>query len=226
MKEINNFEKDIRRTYNLPDITPNDVERIKKGILSNKLLKGIDNKPLSVGNKIWSYALVALLVLAGLFVAIGPGNVLAQIEKIFGDIPEVAVVDTNETFFQLDKSVSDTKDGITLTIETAFLSADQTIITFSISDLPLEIRPIKFSEPVCNTPAYLTLPDGSEIQSSHLWTSLQSNGTYEHLLMFNNPWDTEIKQATLVFPCLEGAVLGKGPMDWQFVLDFIPAQDH
>lgn len=225
MKDYNQLENDILKTYQLPDPNPEFINNLDKEFESLPVTQTTTVKPLHKFTRVWGYAAITLFLLVTLLFAIGPTKVLAQIQAFFGYVPSVGVVDTSYTFYQLDKSVSDTKDDITLTIESAFLSADQTIITFSITDLPLEFRPIKFHDPVCNTPAYLTLPDGSEIQSSHLRTDLQANGTYKYLLMFNNPDNTEIKQATLVFPCLEGAVLGKGPMDWQFVLDFTPAPD-
>lgn len=226
MKDYNRLEKDILKTYQLPDANPEFINRLEKAFESPPIARTTTAlKPTHKFSRGWGYAAITLLLLLALLFAIGPTKVLAQIQSLLGYIPDVGVVDTSYTFYQLDKSVSDTKDGITLTIEAAFLSADQTIITFSISDLPLELRPIKFGDPVCNTPAYLTLPDGSEIQSSHFSTDLQATGTYKHLVMFNNPENTEIKQATLIFPCLEGVVLGEGPMDWQFDLVFIPAPE-
>ena len=226
MKTLNNFEEEIKRTYHLPTPNPEFLSHLEKEFADPPAANQATTvKPPFRVAKGWGYAAITLTLLLALLFAIGPTKVLAQIQAIFGYVPGVGVVDTSYTFYQLDKSVSDTKDGITLTIESALLSADQTIITFSISDLPLEFRPIKFGDPVCNTPAYLTFPDGSEIQSSHFSTDLQATGTYKHLLMFNNPGNTEIKQATLIFPCLEGVVLGKGPMDWQFVLNFTPAPE-
>jgi hypothetical protein len=94
-----------------------------------------------------------------------------------------------------------------------------------MTDLPEEIKKGDFGDPECNTPAYLTYPDGSEVQSSGYSMSIQPEGSHEHTLRFDHPVAINFNQASLTFPCLQGTAAGKGPKDWQFHLAFAPAPE-
>jgi len=122
--------------------------------------------------------------------------------------------------------VSDTRDGITLTVQSAFLSADQTIITYAISDLPLEMKRTQFGDPECLTPVYLTSPDGSKIEASGINGGLAPDGSFVHEIHFSGSFPSNFNHATLIFPCLEGTALGKGPVDWPIALAFKLAPEN
>lgn len=225
MKDLNRFEKEIRQTYHLPEENPAFINRLEKKFRNDQTIDKPKTSSFFRKAKGWVYAMVTLLVLATLFFVIGPSKVLAQIQAILGFVPEVGIVDTSATFYQLAEPVSDSRDGITLSIQSAFLSADQTVISFTMTDLPDEIKRDNFGDPECNTPAHLTLPDGSKIQSSGYDISLLPDGTYEHTLGFEYPVTTNFNQAILTFPCLQGTIPGKGPEDWRFDLAFVPAPE-
>lgn len=225
MKDFNCFEKEIQRTYYLPDANPAFINRLEKEIENYRSTEETKTRYSFHIAKCWGYAMVTLLVLVALLLAIGPSRVLAQIQAVLGFVPEVGIVDSSTSFYQLIEPVSDSRDGVTLTVQSAFLSADQTIISFSMTDLSEEIKRAKFGDAECSTPAYLIFPDGSKVQSSEQKSSLLPTGTYEHTIYFNNLAGANFNQATLVFPCLTGTGPGKGPQDWQFDLAFKPAPE-
>ena len=166
---------------------------------------------------------MALAMAALVITIIGPSKVLAQIQAIFGFVPGVGLVNTSVPFRQLAEPVSNTRDGITITIQSAFLSADQTIVTFQMSALPAKIKRARFGDPECRTPAYLILPDNSEMEASESRGGQAMDGSFVHEIRFNGPLPANFNQAALVFPCLEGAAQGKGPENWQIALAFKPA---
>src|SRR5690606_20215222 len=135
------------------------------------------------------------------------------------------LVDTSSPFRQLAEPVSDTRDGVTLDIQSAFLSADQTIITYAMSALPAEMKSARFGDPECLTPAYLILSDGRKVEASSTSGGPTPDGSYANNIRFSDPVPANFNQATLVFPCLEGAAQGMGPEDWQFALAFKPASE-
>ena len=225
MNDLNHFEKDIKQTYRLPDANPVFFDRLEARLQTcppNPELRTKNTFRFSHG---WVYAMATLLLIIVMVLAIGPSKVLAQIQSIFSFIPGVGLVDTSSPFRQLVEPVSDTKDGITLTIKSAFLSADQTIITYTISNLPAEIKHTQFGDPECLTPAYLTLPDGSKVEASEMSGSLTLDGSFVHAIRFSGPFPANFNQADLIFPCLEGTARGKGPKDWQITLAFKPAPE-
>jgi hypothetical protein len=170
-------------------------------------------------------AVLALAVIALVIVIIGPQKVVNAFNSLFGYVPDVGLVDTSSPFRQLAKPVSDTRDGITLTVQSAFLSANQTIITYVMSDLPAEMKRARFGDPECFTPAYLILPDGSRFEASGSSGSLAPYGSFIHVIRFSNSVPANFNRATLVFPCLEDSARDKGPTDWHIALAFRPATE-
>ena len=225
MNDLNPFEKDIKQTYRLPDTNPAFFNRLEAKLQAYQPNPEAKAKPTFHFARGWSYAVATLLLISVMVLAIGPSKVLAQIQAVLGYVPDVGLVDTISPFRQLAEPVSDTRDGITLTIQSAFLSADGTIITYTMSDLPAEIKHAKFGVPECLTPAYLTLPDGSKVEASESGGSQVPDGSFVHDIRFSGPFPANYNQATLVFPCLEGTNRGKGPVDWQIALAFKPAPE-
>ena len=164
MNDLDSFEKDIKQTYRLPEADPAFFNRLEAKLQAYQLNPEEKAKPTFHFARGWAFAMVILLILGSAVLAIGPSKVLAQIQAAFGFVPNVGLVNTSSPFRQLAAPVSDTRDGITLAIQSAFLSADQTTITYTMSDLPAEIKRARFGDPECLTPAHLTLPDGSKIK--------------------------------------------------------------
>jgi hypothetical protein len=172
VNELTPFEKEIKQTYRLPDANPAFFNRLEVSLQAYQ--PGSKAKPIfhfaggGVAHK-WGYAMAALLLIGIMVLAIGPSKVLAQIQAVFGFVPGVGIVDTNSPFRQLDEPVSDTRDGITLTIRSAFLSADQTTITYAMSDLPVDIK--RKTQPIRRSGVYddsLFSPPGWQ-QSGSIW---------------------------------------------------------
>ena len=225
MNDLNPFEKDIKQSYRLPDANPTFFNRLETKLQAHQPNPEAKAKPSFHFARGWAYAVTTLLVLGVMVLAIGPSKVLAQIQTVFGFVPDVGLVDTSSPFRQLAEPVSDTRDGITLDIESAFLSADETVITYTMSDLPADIKRARFGDPECRLAAYLTLPDGNKIEASESRSSLTPDGSYVNNFRFSEPFPANFNQATLVLPCLEGTAQGKGPQDWQFALTFKPAPE-
>lgn len=225
MNDLNPFEKDIKQSYRLPDANPTFFNRLEAKLQAHQPNPEAKAKPSFHFASGWAYAVTTLIILGVMVLAIGPSKVLAQIQTIFGFVPKVGLVDTSSPFKQLAEPVSDTRDGVTLDIKSAFLSADGTIITYAMSDLPVEIKRARFGDPECTLPPYLTLPDGSKVEAAGSSSGLTPDGSYVNDIRFSDPFPVNFNQAILVFPCLEGTAQGKGPEDWQIALAFKPAPE-
>ena len=226
MNNINPFEKEIKQTYRLPDADPAFFNRLEAKLQAYQHNPEVKAKPTFHFVRGWVYAAATLIFLGAMVFAIGPSKVLAQIQAVFGFVPNVGLVDTSSPFRQLAEPVSDTRDGITLDIQSAFLSADGTIITYAMSGLPAEMKSARFGDPECFTPSYLILSDGSKIEAAGSSSGLMPDGSYANNIRFSDPVPANFNQATLVFPCLEGTARGKGPENWQFALAFKPAPEN
>lgn len=223
MNDLNPFEQEIKQTYHLPEANPAFFNHLEAKLQAYRPIPEEKPRPIIHFARGWAFAVATLFMFGALLLAIGPSKVLAQIRAVFGFVNDVGLVDTSSPFRQLAEPVSDTGDGITLAVQNAFLSADQTIITYGISELPAEMKPAKFGDPTCSTPAYLILPDGNKIEASGSSGSLAPDQSFVYNIRFSGPFPSNINQATLAFPCLEGTARGKGPEDWKIALAFKPA---
>jgi hypothetical protein len=223
MNEFTAFEKKIKQTYRLPEIEPIFISSLEAKLKGNQPNPDVKIKRTYHFARGWAYALGILFVLCTLMLAIGPSRVWAQIQTVLGFIPGFGLVDTSSPLRQLAEPVSRTKDGITIAIKSAFLSADQTTITYNMSELPASIKRVKFGDPECMKPASLIFPDGSQIESSGSGGRAMPDGSFLREVQFLQQIPQQFNQVILVFPCLEGTARGKGPQDWQISLKFKPA---
>lgn len=225
MNDLSPFEKDIQLTYRLPDINPAFLNRLEARLQAYRPASEAKAKPAFRVARGWAYVLTLLFFTSAAILAIGPAKVLAQIQALFGFVPDVGLVNTSSPFRQLAEPVSDTRDGITLTVQSAFLSADQTIITYEMSDLPAEMKRARFGDPECLTPAYLQFPDDARLEASESSGGLAPDGSFVHQIRFNGPVPADYAQAALVFPCLEGTAKDRGPENWSIELAFQPVPE-
>lgn len=107
------------------NLWPHIVARLDE---RESLMKIIRTRPLAAV----LLALFALLVLSGVAYAVG---------NMLGYIPGVGIVDQRTPIRVLAKPVSQTRDGITLTVEQAILTADKTVVVFKVEGIPSEARP-------------------------------------------------------------------------------------
>lgn len=217
------LEKQIKQTYQLSEINPVFIDRLEAKLKAFQPKSETRVKPTFQFTHRWVYALSTLFVVCALMLAIGPSKVWAQIQSALGFVPGGGLVDTSTPFRQLAEPVTETQDGITLTIRSAFLSADQTKVAYNMSELPAGIQRAKFSDPECMQPAYLILPDGSQIEAPLSSEGVMPDGSSVREIQFLSPIPVQFNEAILVFPCLEGSAPGKGPQNWQFSLEFKPA---
>ena len=158
--------------------------------------------------------LLIILLLTGAAYAIG---------KSFGYIPGIGLIDQSAPIRVLAKPVSQTRDGITITVEEAVLSSDKTVVVFTVDNIPLD----KLSKPVgrpeeCYMSDDLKLPDGSSMkitggQFEGYWGSgYKSRSVYA-------PVPADVNDATLLIPCIQNVLLGALPENWELPLHFVPA---
>jgi hypothetical protein len=157
-----------------------------------------------------------LLVLSGVVYALG---------RSLGYIPGLGVVDQNAPFHVLAEPVSQTRDGVTVTIEKATMTTDKVLIVFKVEGL----SPDKFSflEPLdtCLSEEELRFPNGESVKPSGGGGSKPIDGGFESNYMYAPiSLGMGMDEATLFIPCIHGALAqGILPEEWQLPLEFIPA---
>lgn len=113
---------------------------------------------------VWGLALLVLAVLIS--VIFSSPKIVNALQRLFGYVPGLGVVDASTQFFMLEEPVSQTREGVTVTVEEALMNAGNISLTYKVEGL----TPDKFSflEPLntCLIQEELHLPNGESIKPS------------------------------------------------------------
>jgi hypothetical protein len=137
------FAAALRDSFDVPEVRPEFVEQVY-----TRLMQRAENKSRSarIGLRLrpgWivAFTLVALIAISVL--VIGPQRVYAEFVKLLGYIPGVGIVDQSAPIRVLAEPVSVTRDGVTITVTSATLTADRTQIVYRIFGLPASTYPTR-----------------------------------------------------------------------------------
>jgi len=152
--------------------------------------------------------LLALALLTGAAYAVG---------KSLGYLPGVGIIDQSAPIRVLAEPVSMTREGITVTVKQAALTADQTVVVYTVENVPWEARPHTENVHGCFATPFLRLPDGSELEL------IEGGGEMGGARFVYPAIPPQVNEATFFLPCIEETLPGKSPVNWQLPLHFVPA---
>jgi len=106
-------------------------------------------------------ALGVIAALAVAFLAIGPERVATAMRQLFHYLPGFGLVEQTATIRVLAAPLSANRDGVTLTIESAVLGPDRTVIVYTVDGISREAFPTR--EDIADSAGLskLRLPDGT-----------------------------------------------------------------
>jgi hypothetical protein len=158
-------------------------------------------------------ALIILLTLSGVAYAIG---------RSLGYIPGLGIVDQGLPLRVLAEPITQTRDGITVTVKEAVLGADRTILVVSFDNVPVDKVPNQEDNPDCFPAPALRLREGDPLQPSGSQGNDWGAGSEYHFNYAAVPAD--MNEAMLFIGCVPGDVSPRVlPEDWEIPLRFIPA---
>ncbi len=211
------FEKNIRASFAVPEISPVFMNRLQKELsrkAENKMLK----QPFfRLRRPAW--ALVGFLItltIAGILV-IGPQRVLAEVLRLFGYIPGVGIVDQSNPIRVLVDPAQVTRDDITLTVTDTVLTEQETIVLFTLEGVPWQALSHQENVPGCWKGPELSLPDGTILQL------IEGGGSAQKMRFVYPPISKNINQVDFILPCIQNTLPGLAPENWRLPLRFIPA---
>ena len=150
--------------------------------------------------------LLTLLALTGVAYAIG---------KSLGYVPGLGVVDQNTPLRVLAGPVSQTRDGVTVTVEKGTSDSQKTSLRVSVNGVDAN------GGPYCDNPypRLLRLVDGTTLEENGGYGEVDHKSVYTDVITFPAlPAGSD--DVTLEIPCLW---LVTKPEDWKIPLHFVPA---
>ena len=171
------------------------------------------------GRRAWVIAAAAVLALAAGVLLAGPQRVLAMLQALSGYIPGVGSVAIEETYV-LPQPVARTQAGITLTVEQVVATADQTLVTVALSQLP-ESQAANWQR------SRLRLPDGTDWYAARVpgsfYTDPAENLTRARFEFPALPADT--RGLTFIWTQFGGEYQNEPLAEWTLALTLQPVGD-
>jgi hypothetical protein len=194
-KEINGIASKF--SWNRDQLAPRDSFVT---ILESRLTKELHRtKPNPHWNRrripAWQFGLAMVALLFVVVFAIGPTDVYARIRSLLGFVDGFGTVSSEETVRTLSFPVSQTKDGVTVTVYDALFTSEKTALRYNISGLNNSDYVFGPDQKECIEPEKIRLPDGT-IQS------------------IQSPIPDSVNSFELILACIPGTVIGNVPDDW------------
>jgi hypothetical protein len=162
------------------------------------------------------------VVLIALFILLTLSGVAYALGKALGYIPGVGIVDQSSPLRVLAEPVSQTRDGITVTVSDAVLSADRTIVVVKFENVPVDKVPNQEDNPDCYPAPAFQLPVGDPLQPLSSQGNDWGAGSEYHYTYAAVPAD--VNDITLFIGCVPGDVSPRVlPENWELPLHFVPA---
>lgn len=201
-KELFLFEDELRRAITPMDARDDFIHDLERRFKQHPLYQTKQPERRSSLRPAWRIALSFLVLLIASILLIGPDRVYAEILKMLGYIPGIGIVDQSQPIRVLAEPVRVTRDGVTVSVNQAVLTSEDTQIEFGYSGVPLSAYPPE-NATGCMEREYLLLPDGSLVDSFA-------------------PIPADISEAILIIPCIFNTLPDTLPTDWEIPLVFIP----
>lgn len=183
----------------------------------------------------WVQAPAAIILILTVFIAaVGPKNVIAQVQAWLNYVPGYGFVDLTATRL-LTEPVSITKGDMTVTVKQVLSNEEGTFVTLSVDGGPDPVAYLEALGPVTNAnydewivaytdlyenSARLVLPDGTVMDDYYF------QGAYWDGFLSFESLPTNVLELSLEMPRIPGLPEGEGPENWQFDLSLVYVEEE
>lgn len=213
-KHFSKFEKEIITSLAVPnasqifeDQLQSKIEFQSRSASQKNYLRSYNRNPHFAFRQ--RLVLITSLLTIIIVLAVGPGKVWAQIQKSFGFLLGLGLVEQDSTIRTIAEPLSQTKDNITIDVLNALLTSGETKIDYRVFGLGKSNFGAE-DEPGCSIQPQLVLPDGTVL--------MKDGGSFP-------PIPAEVESAALHIPCIPGTNTKTTPTDWEFTLSFVVAEN-
>ena len=203
-KPTSKFEDDIQRSFGTPDVRAEFKHTLYIRLISQPITNQKKQTAFLRLQTGWKVAFVILIALVITIFIIGPRQVYAEIRQLFGYVPDVGIIEQQNGLRVLAEPVSQTRNGVTVSVNQAILTQTETKILYGVAGIPLTAYAQDESISGCNQHEYLRLPNGTQIQ-------------------ITAPIPSDVEEAILVIPCIANTLPGSTPENWEIPLNFVAA---
>lgn len=167
-----------------------------------------------------------LTALAGILVFSGLVYAIVTTFNIY--IPGLGLANRESQFRSLPEPVTQTQDGVTVTIKQVLLTPEKTSLVMTIQGLSsgamvTEDDSREAHESSCNASPEIALPDGTLLAPIDSGVLGYDEGNAYQRVFFYPPISESVREAQLDMPCIWQTRAGSAPENWVLPLTFVPA---
>ena len=157
------------------------------------------SSPSSSWKTSWQFAFAVFALIIIVIIAIKPVNVLAKVRELLGFNTSFGVVNSETNPRTISELASQTKDGVTVTVQEGLFTEDKTTLHYTIDGINNTKYAFDPREESCKSPEQLRLPDGT-------------------LISMQSPVPESVSSVDLILACIPGTKTGLVPEDWEIPL--------
>ena len=214
------FEEMIRKALDVPDADPAFVKKMRIELTSRPVK--MKSRLMTLRTRPFVAFLIALLILLAL------SGVAYALGRKLGYFPGLGLVQQDAQFRVLSEPVSQTRDGITVTITQAISNTDQMSVTLKVENVPTEKQTFQILPDSKTCRSYpdsypeLRFPNGESVKI-YSGTIDPLIGGYQARYKFSSV-PMNATEAILFIPCIHGAIApGILPENWEVSMRFVSA---
>lgn len=214
---LHEFEEKIRLAYSAEPMRLEFAYRMQSVLAANaEEIKRVQTSP-NRWKLSWTFSLVLLSFLIIIILVMSPQKVLASLQKLFGYIPGVGIVEQGTSIRLLSEPVIDTQADIQWTISEGYFTLEKSIIVYSIENVPFSVLSHDENIVGCTEFPTIVLPDGTRLSATGSWgNSIESHISYPSI-------PKNVDEITLELPCIQNSLPGLAPENWGVSLKIVSA---
>ncbi len=183
-----------------------------------------------------AFVVVTLLALLGItLLAIGPERALAALRGLLGYLPGIGFVDSEAGLRVLVEPVSQTREGVTVTIEEVIADSQRTVVVYTADGLSVAAANSRGEGGPFGSTQSLRLQDGTILdvlqESGYGGTpepligDIRPQGGWPNyvLRLVYPPVGSDVDELALIIPILETMPAGAAPENWELTFRLVPA---
>ncbi len=163
-----------------------------------------------------TFVITLVIVLAAITLIFRGPQIVQAMQRLFGYVPGVGMVDNGSSLRILEKPASESRGETTVTIAQGLIDFEKTTLLYQVEHLPAST-----SGETCERTPELRLPDGTvlegKVESGDIWVSGYSRRAQFAAL------PADVNDAVLVLPCLERTSDVPEMRGWEIPLHFVAA---
>ena len=170
-----------------------------------------------------SLMITAVAVVLGITVLLSIPNAAQAVKRLFGYLPGTGFVEQGVPLRILEQPVKVEIDQSTVILSQAVTDSEHLRLFYQVENIPYSETLNEDKEAYCRALPWVRTADGQRLNAKTVTANFWGSGYYRQLEFSALPADQD--SATLVLPCIEGALKADSPADIEVAMHLVAAPE-